>query len=183
MDSGSKSSNRVAMYFFVTSLIEALNITGLAFQLIVAAVTPFIHIICLFAYARLREKQADLMACNYTSDKEKLAYINLFNLDLIALKDRLAYRNAPGLFYLEGLWRKIKIDSLGNSRRDFIHPPLTERIRYVQDAMVKKPVNYDPEKFLNQRIRNIKGPNFFSWLKGKVYMTQKEIIEIFHGTY
>ncbi len=96
---------------------------------------------------RFCEQKADLEACKYTTDKEKLAIICQWEIYLEdSLKLRKKVENDPGK---ESNPNYYNVDSKGNYLIDSRHPPLTTRIQKIKSTMIESPRNINPRECLH----------------------------------
>lgn len=79
---------------------------------------------------RWQEERADKTAMAICTKEEIQEGANWFKSHITK---HLEYRNEKELTFFDSLWRKIKFDSIGNYRLDILHPPLTTRVKYMED--------------------------------------------------
>lgn len=116
---------------------------------------------------RYQEKKADLHACQYTTDNEKIAFIAWFQLQL---KNNLKYRNKEGLSFLESFKRKLKVDSLGNDRADWDHPAMTERINYIRNTLDNKIREINPHALIVKSVLFEEIKTFPQWWEAQILL-------------
>ena len=156
--------NNDDFYFFLIPVITAIaTFIFLGFYLPILPTYFVINIILsdvigllawhvsLIVTSRIAELNADLEACKYTTDAEKTGFIN--EIKILQMK-QLLYRNEKNISFLEGLKRKIIVDSMGNNRFDLFHPLLSTRIQKIEATMKIKPDPIDPRTYFLKKFRN-----------------------------